>query len=106
LNVAKRASGHKKSLKISDKTSLLVFRQSSGFSLCALRTAGPALPACPEAGDSTPVSICCRGFYGVKGRFSASLLTQKRSVPFLVKPQFLFAAFTAASGLSLLLFLT
>jgi len=51
LNVAKKASGHKKSLKISDKTSLLVFRQFSGFFLCALLTAGLAFPACPEAVD-------------------------------------------------------
>jgi len=69
LSVAKRASGHKKSLKISDKTSMLVFRQFSGFSLCALRTAGPASLACPEAVDTAPASGCACCFYGVKGGF-------------------------------------
>jgi len=30
---------------------------SYGFSLCALRTAGPASLACPEAADNAPVSV-------------------------------------------------
>jgi len=80
-----RASGHKKSLKIAEKQACLFYRKFSGFSLCALRTTGPALLACPEAGNGAPVSACVCCFYGVKKRFSASLLTQKRSVSFLVK---------------------
>jgi len=106
LNVAKRASGHKKSLKISDKTSLFVFRQFSGFFLCALRTAGPASLACPEAVDSTAALVCACCFYGVKRRFSASLLTQKRRVSPLAQLQLAFAASTAANGVSLLLSFT
>jgi len=88
LNAAKRAPGHKKSLKIAEKQASLFYRQFSGFFLCALRTAGPALPACPEAGNGASASFCCHCFYGVKRRFSASLLTQKRSVSLLVKFQF------------------
>jgi len=80
LNGAKRASGHKKSLKITEKQACLFYRKFSGFSLCALRTAGPASLVCPEAVGNTSVSACVCCFYGVKRRFSASLLTQKRSV--------------------------
>jgi len=36
---------------------------------------------CPEAVDCDFVSRSASSFYGDKGRFSASLLTQKRSVP-------------------------
>jgi len=64
-----------------EKTNSFVFRLACGFSLYALRTAGPALLACPEAVDSILVSVCFCCFYGVKRRFSASLLTQKRRVP-------------------------
>jgi len=71
-----------------EKQTRLFFGLSGGFSLCALRTAGPASPACPEAEDGTPVSACVCCFYGLKRRFSASLLTQKRSVSLPI--QFLF----------------
>jgi len=79
LSVAKRASGRKKSLKISDKTSLLVFRQFSGFSLCALRTAGPASLACPEAVENTPVSVFVSCFFGEKRRFFAVRFAHSRA---------------------------
>jgi len=69
LSGAKRASGHKKSLKISDKTSKLVFRQFSGFSLCALRTAGPASPACPEAVGALLLQFVFAAFTPLKGGF-------------------------------------
>jgi len=49
LNGVKRASGHKKSLKIAEKQARLFYRKFSGFSLCALRPAGPASLVCPEA---------------------------------------------------------
>jgi len=68
LDVAKRASGHKKSLKI-DKTSKLVFRQFSGFSLCALRTAGPALLACPEAVGALLLQFVFAAFTALKEGF-------------------------------------
>jgi len=69
LNDATRASGHKKSLKISDKTSKLVLRQFSGFSLCALRTAGPASLACPEAVDSLLLQFAFVAFTALKEGF-------------------------------------
>jgi len=69
LKGAKKASGHKKNLKIADKTSLLVFRQFSGFSLCALRTAGPASPACPEAVGALLFQPALVSFTALKGGF-------------------------------------
>jgi len=48
-----------------------------GFSLCALRTAGPALLARPEAEDSTSVSVCICCFHGGKRGFSASLFMSR-----------------------------
>jgi len=69
LNAVQRASGHKKSLKISDKTSKLVFRQFSGFSLCALRTAGPASLACPEAVAALLFQFDVVAFTALKGSF-------------------------------------
>jgi len=50
-------SGRRKAVGQAEKISSLIFRPAFGFSLCALRTAGPALLACPEAGDGAPASV-------------------------------------------------
>ena len=42
---------------------------SGGFSLCALRTAGPALPACPEAADSLLLQFAFVAFTALKEGF-------------------------------------
>jgi len=49
--------GKRKTAGQPEKQTRLFFGLSGGFSLCALRTAGPASLACPEAEDSTPVSV-------------------------------------------------
>jgi len=98
--------GKRKAAGQSKKQTRLFFGLSGGFSLCALRTAAPALLACPEAGNGTSASACACCFYGIKRRFSASLLTQKRSVSLPIQFQFVFAAFAVTNGVYLLLSLS
>jgi len=69
LNAATQASGHKKSLKIAEKQACLFYRKFSGFSLCALRTAGPALLACPEAGAALLFQFAFVAFTALKEGF-------------------------------------
>jgi len=45
------------------------FLAGSRFFAVRMRTAGPALLACPEAEDVAPVSACVCRFYGVKEGF-------------------------------------
>ena len=82
----------KENRRQSGKMSLLIF---SGLTpvFAVRRAAQRASEAgCPEAVDCDLVSCCVSSFYGDKRRFSASLLTQKRSVSLPV--QFLLADFT------------
>jgi len=47
----------------------LFFGNFSGFSLCALRTAGPASPACPEAVASLLLQFAFVAFTALKEGF-------------------------------------
>jgi len=47
----------------------LFFGLSGGFSLCALRTAGPALPACPEAVGALLFQFDVAAFMALKEGF-------------------------------------
>jgi len=51
--------GKRKTAGQPEKQTRLFFGLACGFSLCALRTAGPASLACPEAGNGTPVFCLC-----------------------------------------------
>jgi len=86
LNVARRASGHKKSLKIAEKQACLFYREFSGFSLCALRTAWPASLACPEAVGALLFQIVFAAFTATNGVSLLLSLTQREKSPVRILP--------------------
>jgi len=61
--------GIRKTAGQTEKTNEFVFRLACGFSLCALRTAGPASPACPEAVDSLLLQFAFVAFTALKEGF-------------------------------------
>jgi len=53
-----------------------------GFSLCALRTAGPASLACPEAGKALLLQVALAAFTTINGVFCFSFdAKEKRFLP-------------------------
>jgi len=82
----------------------LFFGLSGGFSLCALRTAGPASLARPEAVDPLLFQLAFAVFTATNGVFCFSFDAKEKRFPPLVKFQLDLAAFTAANVVSLLLF--
>jgi len=98
--------GIRKTAGQTEKQTRLFFGLSGGFSLCACAQQGQLRWPARKRWSTHLFQFVFSAFTALKTRFSASLLTQKRSVSLLVKSQFVFAAFAATNGVSLLLSLS
>jgi len=69
LHAACELPGIRKARKIPIKQASLFFGNFSGFFLCALRTAGLAPPACPEAVGALLLQVAVAAFTALKEGF-------------------------------------